>query len=429
VSWLSRLNNFFSHRDSVNPTHPRDPALAVMFGGGYGSSNVTPDSALTVTALYASVARIAEDMASLPLHVYRRDGDTPGAKAKDHPLYTLLHDKPSRNMTSFEWREMMISHTALRGDSYSQIVMRNDGRVSELIPLHPDRVWPELSESGSVRYRYYEPGKQVRILLDDEVLRFPYKLLDGVHSLSPIAVHRETIGSAQAGKKFLATMLQNNASPKGGLKAPTSLSQDAVSALRKSWEERHKGPENAGNIAIFDGGLEWVQIGMSMQDAQYIELMNFSVADIARIFLMPPHKIGDLSRATFTNIEQQAIEYVVGVLNSWRGRLEGRMNNYLLSEADRKAGYYIGFDFKGLLRGDAAARANFYKTMFYLAAMNPNEIRAAEDMNPYEGGDQFWVQGATIPADMASQQDLPPNGEEPAPQPKVKTNGTGATVS
>lgn len=386
-------------RDLVNPKHPRDPVLAAIFGD-QGATAVTADSAMRVTAVYASVSLIAETLAALPLHVYRRTGED-SAKAVGHPLYSLLHDMPSPGITSFEWREMLFTHVALRGDAYARIVLDGAGRVVELPPIVPDHIRPERNRLGRVQYRWWPDGTgPARVLFDDEVLRIPHKMLDGLHSLSPIATHRLTIGNALASSKFLESFYRNSAQPKGALVSQEPLDEQAAKAMRESWEKRHQGPENAGRIAIFDGGLKWETIGMTMDDAQYIELQKFSLSDIARIFLVPPHKIGDLSNATFSNIEHQAIEFVVDTILRWVRRAEMRFNAYLLSSAERAAGLYIAFDLKGLLRGDATSRSNFYRALFYIGAMNPNEIRAAEDMNPYDGGEKFFVQGATVPIDQ-----------------------------
>jgi len=407
MGFLSSLSSATSApdevREIVDPKHPRDPILAQIFGDPDGVS-VTPQSAMRVTAVYACVSLISETIAALPLHVYKRTvnekGVTTQAKMTEHPLYGVLHDMPVAGMTSFEWREMQISHTALRGDSYARIILGRDGRVRELPPILPDHIQPFRNAAGQLRYRWWPDGQgPVRILFDDEVLRIPHKMLDGVNSLSPIATHRMTIGNALSAGRFLRSFYQNSAQPKGALMVPESLSPDAVTALRESWNKRHQGPENAGKIAVFDGGMKWETIGMTMDDAQYLELQKFSVGDIARIFLVPPHKVGEMGAATFSNIEHQAIEFVVDTILRWVRRIEMRMNSYLLSAADRAAGVFIALDMKGLLRGDAAARSAFYRAMFYIGAMNPNEIRKAEDMNPYEGGEEFYVQGATVPID------------------------------
>lgn len=391
-------------REAVNTAHPRDPVLAQMFGDP-SQLTVSPDSAMRVTAVYACVSLISETLAALPLHVYRRTTDDKGKttreKYTDHPLYRLVHDMPVPGMTSFEWREMGISHTALRGDSYARIVTGNNGRIQQLPPILPTHIEPFRDRRGAIKYRWWPDGQgATRILFDDEVLRIPHKMLDGVTSLSPIGNHRMTIGNALAASKYLSAFYANSAQPKGALTTDATLNDEAAKALRESWEKRHKGPDNAGKIAIFDGGMKWEAIGMTMDEAQYLDLQKFSVSDIARIFLVPPHKIGEMGAATFSNIEHQAIEFVVDTILRWVRRIEMRYNAYLLSAADRAAGVYVAFDLKGLLRGDATARANLYRSLFYVGAISPNEIREAEDMNPYDGGEKFYVQGATTPIDM-----------------------------
>lgn len=403
MGWLSSFAPAET-RAATPSKHPGDPVLAEWFGGADGST-VTPDSAMRVTAVYACVSLIAETLAALPLHVYRRQADQNGkltsAKADSHPLYPLLHDQPTPGMTSFEWREMMVSHTALRGDSYARIVTSGGGRVEALVPILPTHITPIKPAFGErPAYRWMRDGVgPAEILLDDEVLRFPYKMLDGYTSLSPVTVHRRTIGNSINAARYLESFFRNSAAPKGALTTDKVLSPEAAAALRASWEARHQGPEAAGTLAILDGGMKFDPISMTMDDAQYLELLGFSVTDIARIYLVPPHKIGDLSRSTNNNIEQQGIEWVVGCLVHWIERLEQRFNAYLLSQRDRQLGYYIEFDVNGLLRGDVTARGNFYKALFYVGAITPNEIRASENRNPYEGGDRFFVQQATVPLD------------------------------
>jgi HK97 family phage portal protein len=244
-------------------------------------------------------------------------------------------------------------------------------------------------------------------------------MLDGISSMSPIATHRQTIGLADVSQRYLTRFFQNSAQPKGALKGPTSLSDEAVRKLREAWERRHQGAENSGRIAIFDGGMEWQEIGMSMEDAQYVELQQMSIEDIARIYGVPAHKINDLRRATFSNIEHQAIAFYQDTILKWCRRIESRMNPYLLTPKERKQGYFIAFDMKGILRGDAAARSQLYNTLFYLGAMSPNEIRRAEDMNPHQDGDRYFVQGAAMPLDKI---DETLAARTPAPQDPVSDN-------
>lgn len=372
--------------------HPRDPVVAAWFGAGSMSAagqSVTPDTARSVAAVYACVRYLAETIAALPFLVWKRV-DSGKERDPEHPLWPLLHDRPNRRQTSFEWREMMLGHLCLRGNAYSQILSRNDGTVEELLPLHPDRTTPFLAPNGRVAYRYQPEQGEQRILLDTEVLHLIGWSDDGVTGLSPITVHRETIGRSLAMREYGSRLFGNSAMPKGGVKLPSALGVDAAQKLRESWEARHKGPENAGKIAIFDGGMEWVNIGMTNDDAQYIDALKLDIEEIARIYRVPPHKIGHLDRSTFSNIEHQAIEVVTDTLLPLTRRIEDRVNLALLSDAGRKT-HFVGLELKGLLRGDAAARGNLYRALFNIGALSPNDALREEDMETYPGGEEHYV--------------------------------------
>lgn len=403
MNFFTRIGKLFT-RSSVNPLHPRDPALAAIMGLGQVSSSgaaVTPDSALRVAAVYACVRVLSQAVAQVPLHVYRRTANGGSERATDHPLYDLLHVRPNDWQTSFEWREASVAHCALRGDAYSRIVVGRSGRIEALVPLNPDRVWPFLATNGRVAFRYAAPDGSTEYLLDTEVLRLPSLSFDPAgRSLSPVALHRDTIGNSMTSTEYQGRLWNNSAVPKGGLKTPAMLSDEAIKALRKNWNDRHSGAENAGQIAILHGGLEWVNIGMTHDDAQYVELMGLSVSDIARIFGVQPHKIGDLSKATFSNIEQQSIEFVTDTLRPWVRRWEDRMNVSLLTPAERRS-MKIEFDLNGLLRGDSQARSALYRVLFAIGALTPNDARRLEGLDPLAGdaAEKSYVQINMAPLD------------------------------
>ena len=281
------LDKIQQRADKIILTHPRDPLLAAWFGGGSSSIagvNVTPESAMGHDAVYGCVRVLSETMAQLPLHVYRRTNNDGKEKALDHPLYPIIHDKPNLKQTSYEWREMQTGHCALRGNSYSHIKFLNNGRVDQIIPLHPDRVMPFEAPDGTVAIRYTPLKGGTQILLADEIIRMPGMSFDGIKGLSPITIHRETIGVGLAQKEYGARFFSNNASPKGALKIPSVLDDEAAKELRASWERRHKGLKNSQQIAILDAGMEWIKIGMTNEDAQYIEGMKLNLEQIARIY-------------------------------------------------------------------------------------------------------------------------------------------------
>lgn len=385
-------------RSTVNTAHPRDPVLAEWFSGG-SSPAVSPRSALGIPAVYACVNVLSETVSSLPLGVWAVNGDV-RTSADEHPLQPLLKGRPYPYMTSVEWVEWLVASTALRGDSFVRIVSDARGKVRSLPPMRFEETSVEMVDD-KVRYRYGANGDR-RILQDDEVLRIPWKIQPDGSSLSPIGLQRESFGMALSARRYQARLLDNNSAPKGAVKLDNALSDEAVEALIESWERRHRGPDNAGRIAVFDGGMDWVSIGMSNEDAQFAELMQMSIRDTARVFRVQPHKIGDLANATFSNIEHQSIEFMTDTILPWVRRLEARMEGWLLNDAERGK-FSIEFNMQGMLRGDATARANLYKTLFYTSAISPNEIRRMEGLNPIDGGDTFYVQGATVPVQLLDQ--------------------------
>lgn len=365
---------------------------------GFGAStasgaSVTPDSAMRVAGVYACIRVRALAMAQIPLHLYKILPNGGLERATDHPLYEILHLSPNTMQTSFEWRESSVAQMDLRGDAYSRIVINGAGRVEALLPLDPDRMWPFASD-GRVAFRYFAPDGTTKIYLDHEILRLPGLSFNPTgRSLSPIELHKNTIGNSLTSTEYQGHLWRNSAVPKGGIKTPATLDDGAIKALRKNWNDRHAGPENSGQIAIFHGGLEWVDIGMSHDDLQYVELMGMTLSDIARIYGVQPHKIGDLSRSTNNNIEQQALEFVTDVIAPMAQRWEQRMMISLLTPAERKT-YKIAFDLNGLLRGDSAARAALYRVLFACGALKPQDMRRLEGLDLLEGAsaEQTYVQ-------------------------------------
>lgn len=390
-------------RNVVNQTHPRDPVLAEWFRGGGAAPAVTPQSVLGVPAVNAAVNVLAESVGSLPPGVWRRLSDGKREEAEDHALHRLLTGRPCSYMTGVEWIEWLVASTALRGDAFAHIVSDQKGALQALVPMDFMAIRPEMRDDGVMRYLVQGPQRKRKpVLQDDEVFRLPWKIQPDGSSISPIGLHRESFALALSARRYQMNLLTNGAQPKGGLKVPSTLSDAAAEALIRSWEKRHGGANNAGKLAVLDGGLEWQAIGMSNEDAQFVELLQMSVRDVARIFRVQPHKIGDLEKATFSNIEHQSIEFVTDTLLPWVRRIEARMEGWLLSERERKV-LSVEFNLRGLLRGDASARAELYKALFYASAISPNEMRRLEGMNPTEGGDRFYVQGATVPSDIIDQ--------------------------
>ena len=385
-------------RGSVNLAHPRDPLLAELFGGSNSVTglSVTADSAMRVTAVYRAVNLLAQTYASLPLSVSRQLDN--GGKETDpsHPLYKVLRRKPNRWQTSFEWREMMAGHFALRGRAYSEIIATGGKGVSELIPLHPDRVRPFRAPDGRLAFQYTPSDGPGRIILQHE-MHYQHGLnvgQDGITPLSPIGICREAIGLAMAVEEHGARLFGNGTRLGGVLKMAGRLKDDdARKTLLKSWKDAYSGVRNSGKTALLEDGMEWQSLGMTSEDAQFIESRKLQSAEIARIFGVPLHMLAELDRSTNNNIEHQGIEFVTHTIRPGAIRWEEAMERDLLAGSSADT-HCIWFDLDGLMRGDSAARGEFNSKMLQNGVFNRNEVRASEGKNrsDADGMDDFTVQ-------------------------------------
>lgn len=361
-----------------------------MFGGYESASgiSVTPDTALRTAAVLACVSVIAGTIGTLPMRVYRRRPDGGKERAPEHPLYPLLHDAPNDMLTSCEFREMMQAHLCLRGNAYARVARSGGGAVSYLEPLHPDRV-SVFRRGMTVTYSVQrQEGSGQDLLQADEILHIRGMGPEGVVGYSPITLARESIGLAIATETHGAKLFANGARPSGVLETAANLTKDQLTKLREEWERQHSGAGNANRTAVLSNGLKYSGVSMSNEDAQFLETRKFQVTDIARIFRVPPHKIADLSQATFSNIEHQSIEFVTDCIRPWAVRWEQRMNQILLTPTERKS-YFIELSLDALLRGDMMSRYNAYKVGREASFLSPNDIRDLENMNRIEGGDSY----------------------------------------
>lgn len=348
-------------------------------------------TAMQTTAVYACVRILAETIASLPLHTYRY---TEGGKqkAREHPLYNLLSNAPNPEMTSFVFRETLMGHLLLWGNSYSQIIRDGRGKVIALYPLLPDKMTVNRSEKGEIYYLYNKEGKEY-ILTKDEVLHIPGLGFDGLIGYSPIAMAKNAIGMAIACEEYGASFFANGANPGGVLEHPGVLKDPAK--VRESWNAVYQGSANAHRIAVLEEGMKFQPIGIPPEQAQFLETRKFQINEIARIFRVPPHMVGDLERSSFSNIEQQSLEFVKYTLDPWVVRWEQALQKALLLPSEKRA-YFVKFNVDGLLRGDYASRMNGYAVARQNGWMSANDIRELEDMNriPAElGGDLYLVNG------------------------------------
>ena len=394
---------FYNLLSRNRPYKPAGSGYRFAFGQSSAGKTVNERTAMQMTAVYACVRILAESIASLPLHVYRQGPNGSHVKAEDHPLFFLLHDEPNPEMTSFIFRETLMTHLLLWGNGYAQILRNGKGEVMGLYPLLPNKMSVERDEKGQLYYRYtrndQEPptmeGNTV-ILLPENVLHIPGLGFDGLVGYSPISMTKNAIGLAMAAEEYGSKFFANGAAPAGVLEHPNVIKD--VSKLRESWNSTFGGTSNAGKIAILEEGMHFSPISMSPQDSQLIETRKYQLDEIARIFRIPPHMVGDLDKSSFNNIEQQGLEFVKYTLDPWVVRWESALSRALLNRQEKRC-YEIRFNVDGLLRGDYKSRMEGYAVGINNGFMCPNDARRLENMDliPEEkGGDNFLVQGALV---------------------------------
>lgn len=347
---------------------------------------VSSDSALRLAAVYASVRILAETMASLPFVLYRQRADGSKDKVTDHWLYRLLAKRPNRYQNPYEWREMLQGHLALRGNAYNRIVANSRGEILELMPIHPDRIQMELLPSGEYRYRVTDRLGEPSLLARGEIWHLRGLSSDGLMGMSPIELARESLGMALAAQDYGARFFANDAKPTGGwIEFPGSFKDNEAKKLfRESYQAAQSGV-NRGKVLVLENGMKFHEVGVNNKDAQFLELRKFQITDIARLFRVPPHMIADLDRATFSNIEQQSLEFVMHTMTPWAERWEASIESELLFDGEELE---VEFDFANLMRGDTASRSTYYQSGIQNGWLTRNEARIAENLNPLDGLDE-----------------------------------------
>ena len=361
-----------------------------------------------MTAVYSCVRILSEAVAGLPLHLYQYTDRSSKEKAVDNPLYFLLHDEPNTEMTSFVFRETLMTHLLLWGNAYSQIIRNGKGEVIALYPLMPDRMTVGRDEKGRLYYEYMVSSDDAKTLKDGTVRLSPYDVLhipglgfDGLAGYSPIAMAKNAIGLAIAAEEYGSKFYANGATPSGILEYPGTVKEP--DKVRESWNAGFGGSSNAHKIAVLEEGMKYTPISISPNEAQFLETRKFQINEIARIFRVPPHMVGDLEKSSFSNIEQQSLEFVKYTLEPWLVRWEQAMQRALIPQDD-KSKYFIKFNVDGLLRGDYQSRMQGYATARQNGWMSANDIRELENLDriPAEdGGDLYLINGNMMPLSMS----------------------------
>lgn len=359
-----------------------------------GGLEVSADTAMRLSAVWAAVGIQSETVGSLPLITYSRRSDGGKDRSPNSAWYDVLHDEPNPEMSSMAWREAQMLNLLLWGNAYSEI---DQSAGVALLPLLSAYMRQERGRTGEVRYIYTEPGKSAEYR-PDQLLRIPGRSINGVNGLSAIAYHRQSIGLGLAAQEFGARFFANDATPGFTLSTDQALPKEAVDRIKALWVESHQGLANVGAPAVLHSGLKPVVIGMPLADAQFLEQRKFQVTEIARIFGVPPHMIGDLDRSTNNNIEQQSIEYVVYHLRPWLVRWEQAIRQQLFTKAEKRR-FFVEFLVDGLLRGDSAARHETYQKGMNSGYYSVNDILLMENRNPVPGGDRRFINGNMVPID------------------------------
>ena len=382
------LSKLFKSRDKPVTNSLFSNTRTFFFGSTTSGKTVNERTAMQTTAVYACVRILAETIASLPLHTYKYT-DNGKEKAVEHPLYYLLHNEPNPEMTSFVFRETLMSHLLLWGNAYAQIIRDGRGTVLALYPLMPDQMTVDRTAKGEIFYIYTKDGIQYP-LRSDEVLHIPGLGFDGLIGYLPIAMAKNAIGMAIATEEYGAKLFANGANPGGVLEHPGIVKDPG--RIRDSWNSVYQGSSNAHRVAVLEEGLSFKPIAIPPDQAQFLETRKFQINEITRIFRIPLHMVGDLERATFSNIENQSLEFVKYTLDPWVIRLEMAMQRSLISKSEKKQ-YFINFNVNGLLRGDYASRMKGYSIGIQNGFLSPNDIRSLENMNTIENGDIYAMNG------------------------------------
>ena len=401
--YMGIFSGLFKSRDK-----PQDRTsgsnYAFFMGGTTSGKAVTERSAMQMTAVYSCVRILSEAVAGLPLHLYKYTDSGGKAMALDHSLYRLLHDEPNPEMSSFVFRETLMTHLLLWGNAYAQIIRNGKNEIVALYPLMPNKMSVDRDENGRLYYTYYRgsdeaiKNKEFAVTLQpSDVLHIPGLGFDGLVGYSPIAMAKNAIGMAIACEEYGAKFFANGAAPGGVLEHPGTIKDPQ--RVRESWQSTFGGSGNANKIAVLEEGMKYTPIGISPEQAQFLETRKFQINEIARIFRVPPHMVGDLEKSSFSNIEQQSLEFVKYTLDPWVIRWEQSIQRSLLNSEEKKK-YFAKFNVEGLLRGDYQSRMNGYAIGRQNGWMSANDIRELENLDriPAEdGGDLYLINGNMLP--------------------------------
>lgn len=405
--------------------HPRDQELARLWGLTTPSSSgepVTDETSRGLPAYFACVRVLSEDVGKIPFQVYERDVRGGRMLASDHPAYDLLHTAPSDESTAMSFRESLTADALSMGNGYAEIQRNGRGDPVALYKLDSKSMRVLRAKDGSLVYKYLDTNGQEQTIRQEDVLHIHGLGGDSIMGWSILRYGMESIGLALSQQVYGASFFGNGAAPRVAIEVPGNPSPETLSVMKRSWEENHGDKRKAGTAAFLVGGVKVHTYTVPPEEAQFLESRQFSIEEMCRWFRIPPHKVQHLLRSTFSNIEQQSIEYVVDTIHPWLVRWEQEVNRKLFRPSERKR-LYAEHNVEGLLRGDSATRAAFYKTLWEMGVLSTNDILRKENMPPIGAeGDKRFVPMNFIPLDKAGEetQDVNPPQAQDTQQPPVQ---------
>jgi len=401
---IDRIKQALGLRSSTlaNPSDELKEALGVR--PTLAGVNVSERTALQSTTVFACVNILSTILASLPLHSYRRI-ERGKEKALNHPSYKLLHDEPNPEMTSYSFRQLLAAHTLLWGNGYAEVeVNKLTGEPVALWPLAPWRVRPERIK-GKLFYNVHHEEKGFTRLNSNQVIHLRGLWIDGLKGISPIRANMQAVGLGKAAEEFGARFFGEGANSGGVIEYPGELGKETYDRLKKQLNEKHAGLGKSHRLMLLEEGMKYQRTGIPPNEAQFIETRRFQTEEICRLYNVPLHLVQEHSKNTSwgSGIEQMNLGFVIFTLRPHLVNWEQEINRRLYRERDQSE-YFAEFAIEGLLRGDSKARSEFYKNLFYLGAISPNDIREKENMNPIEGGDEHFIQSNMMPLNWSIQE-------------------------
>lgn len=386
-----------------------DPAFLELMRSGHAGP-VNSDSAMRISAVYSCIKVLSESIASMPCSLHKITDDRSEIQ-RDSNLHSLVNRAPNDFMTAPEFWSFVVASQALHGEAFALIIWTASNRVAEILPLMPSKVGVRVNGRRieyDVNFGTKDGKENVQTFGPKNILHFKQMTLDGIRGVSPIAYNSAMLGYARDARAYSNSVFENGAVPRGVLTTDGTLSDEAYENVKSSWQAAHGGVENANRVAILEGGLSFQKILMSPADVELLEQFKYTRSEIAGIFRVPLHMIGDLERSTNNNIEHQGLDFYTNTLLPWTTNIESRLNFQLLSTSTQE----FRFDNSKVVRGAFNDRVEAMGKLITLGVLNPNEVRRDFGYNPREGGDEYITQSNNL-IFGDDQEESPASGEQP----------------